>query len=163
MEKIIDIHGYNAEFDRKLLRDNSWFGRILLGEDENFEGIVEDYYSEEFYFVFGQCAKESMTLTKCSLEDREIPNVFDGLKEKGKVQGVYFKKDLENQIELGNCKINLLPAEATREETEEEKKVLKEKIARVKKRLGVVGTTLHREFETTKSESKENVKKTTKL
>ena len=146
-ERIVDIFGHYTEFDEMYQADNSWFGSVIMGEDNEFEGIVEDYNQTDSYLVFGKVTDTGLSLTKCSKKDKDIPYVYDGDYEDGRFYGMVQAKNLYVEIPMGECKMSLLPADVTREPREEEKRDLKVKIARYKHDLGEIGNSLHESFE----------------
>ena len=147
MEKIIDIYGQNKKYGEDYIRDNSWYGRILMGEDQQFEGVVEDYFGENYFLIFGQLTEDSMELTRCALEDKELPSIYEGLKIKNKIKGAFRNTDsYVKYAPLGVCQISLIPADATREETDAERENIRKKVAQMKSRLGQMGTNLEKSF-----------------
>ncbi len=147
MEKIVDIFGYSALYGDMYSPDDSWFGRILLGEDNKFEGVVEDFYQTSFFLVFGHMTEDSIDLIKCSRMDTNMPYLFSVTKEEFKYYGDYYAKNLFAKVPLGECKLSILPAEVTREESDYEKNGLKNGIELLKKDLGKKGKELLVEFE----------------
>lgn len=147
MERILDIHGYKTNLgEENYSKEDSWFGRILVGDDQQFEGIVQDWFQENYFFVFGQLTQDSLNLTKCSLEDKETPCVFDAYKEEGKIEGSVFSKGAEEEKPLGTCRMTIIPAGATRDETDYERTILHNKIALIKLELGEMGNALEQDF-----------------
>ena len=159
MEKIVDIFGHNKEFCEEYRKDNSWFGRILLGEDGCFEGVVEDYHQTDYYLVFGYATRESLIVTKCSKKDKDVPYKYEGFRENRKFEGSFAAKNPYVEIPLGECSISLLPAEATREESDSETQELKIRIAKLKHNLGEIGNYLHEDFEVSRIKTQSLVKK----
>lgn len=147
MERIIDIYGYKAYFDQPYQLEDTWFGRVILQENQTFEGIVEDYYQTEKTMVFGKIGESSIELTQCAKGDDEVPYFYDTKEEDGKFYGDYFAKNPYVVIPLGECKLSVFPSEKTRESSEEELKDLKKDIIRFKHTLGEVGETLYQRFE----------------
>ena len=147
MERIIDIYGHSAEYDEMYQLENSWFGRVIIGEDQKFEGIVEDFYQTAKYFVFGQVTEQELFVTKCTKQDTDLPCYFSGKQDDGKFYGDYSVKNQYVEIPLGECKMSLLSADKTRDESDTEMRELKVAIAEYKHHLGEIGNTLHKEFE----------------
>lgn len=147
MEKIVDIFGNYTDFDEMYQTENSWFGRVVMGDDSEFEGIVEDYNQTDSYFVFGQVTEEGLSVTKCAKQDKDVPYVYEGEYEDGRFYGMVQARNLYVKIPMGECKMSLMPADVTREESDQEMKELKIKIARMKHDLGEIGNSLHESFE----------------
>lgn len=159
MEKIIDVFGYSAEFDDVYRTDDSWFGRVLVGEDNQFEGVVEDFYQTDYYFVFGEMKDKSIRLIKLSRNDRDVPYLFEATKENRKFYGDYSAKNLYVEIPLGECQVSLLPADATREESDYEKDGIRLKMEDLKQQLGEIGQSIYQDFSNSKGKAKEIIKK----
>ena len=147
MERIVDIFGYSALYGDMYSSDTSWFGRVLLGEDNKFEGVVEDYDRTTHFLVFGEMTDKDINLIKCSKKDFNMPYLFSVSKDKVGFYGDYFVKDLYNKIPLGECKLSVLPSEVTREETDFEKREIRRGIDILKNDLGERGKDLLNDFD----------------
>ena len=154
MERIIDIYGYKTYFDQPYELEDTWFGRVVLKENQTFEGIVEDYYQTSKSMVFGTIGESSIELTQCTKGDDEVPYFYDAKEEDGRFYGDYFAKNPYVVIPLGECKLSVFPSEKTREYSETELKELKKEIIRFKHNLGEVGETLYQRFELARVEEK---------
>lgn len=145
MERIIDIYGHFANFDEMYDIDNSWFGRLLTKDYINFEGIVTDYYEREVYFVFGKLEDESINIIRCS--ETDLPKKYNARRiEKGKFEGECSAASIGAEVPLGDCKITIIPAEMTREDSKEERVRLKNRIKNVKDDITEEGRELYSEF-----------------
>ena len=157
MERIIDIYGSSADYDDIYRPDNSWFGTVLVDDNNYLKGVVEDYYEQIYHLVFGKISESDISLIKCSNEDATTPQSFTANRDDRKYYGDYFAKTRNAEVALGECQISYIPAEVTREETEEEKAYIRERISIVTQRLGNNGKELLEDHEKVRLEQAEKV------
>ena len=155
MEKIIDLFGYNANEYDMYDAENSWYGTVLVGEDNWFEGVVREYCDEDYSLVFGHMTEETLDVIKVAPEDQHVAKRYEGLKDGKKFYGMYMAKALWTEIPIGECKMSLLPAETTREETDMERAYVHKKINIMADRLGEMGTLLYQDFQTQRRKMQE--------
>ena len=156
---LIDIYGRSTQEDAAYDLENCWFGRVLETKNGKFEGITQDYYGENTYFIFGTITPVSIIVTRCPIIGNEMSKKFDGLKEKDKYYGTVSVIYEEEEEALGECIITLLPAELTREITDFEVERLKERIQDAKKQLSPNNKQVYNSFLKRKENSKVKVKK----
>ena len=157
--ELIDIYGRSAQENATYDLENCWFGRILSDEKGKFEGVVEDYFEENKYFIFGDMTPASIVVTRCAVEDKEMSKKFDGLKEREKYYGTVSAVYEEQEEVLGECRISLQPAELTREITNFELTRLKRQMEEMKKQLGPNSRNLYQTFSRNRDLPKEKIKK----
>ena len=100
MEKIIDIYGHSTSFNKKHPTKEDWYGRILVGEDNEFEGVVEGPTREDYSLIFGQITDVSLVFTKCLGDNLEVAYRYDGLKQGRKYIGTHQSQDLYVEVPL---------------------------------------------------------------
>ncbi len=158
MERIIDIFGQSAYFNEDYQVEDSWTGRIVLSDNLTFEGIVEDYSKTEYFLIFGKIGKEGLEITKCTREDKEVPYFFNATEDDKKYYGDYYADNSYVKIPLGECRVIMIPAEATRGDNHNELRSLKKQIIEYKHSLGEIGDTLYKRFELARVDEKPKVK-----
>ena len=160
MEKITDIFIDCAEFLCDYSDNERVTGRIIIGEDNFFEGVARNKKHNHNYFIFGNITDEDeINLVRCSEDDEEIPRIMVVKRNGHGYEGNYQAKNEYTIIPLGDSRITLLPAEITREETDWEKKQVKMGIIKMKHRLGAIGNQAHESFEYARLNQSKNTKK----
>lgn len=147
MKRIIDIYGYFARFDEMYDIDDSWFGRILVNDNNLFEGIVSDYDQTSISYVFGYMYDNSLRVIKCPGHPSELVREYDTLKEENKYEGICSVINSKTSIPIGECKLKLFPAEKTREPSEFEEESLKARIASAKESISEEGMEIFKTFQ----------------
>ena len=81
MEKLLDICGSisNGEF----FEDDYLIGRIILKEDNSFEGAAEKMFSNDCYLIFGNLNAEEIDFIIGSDELTEVPKRVHAYKDDG--------------------------------------------------------------------------------
>lgn len=146
MKKIIDIGGIYTNSFGDYEDENYLFGRILLDEKNNFEGIVENHFSNYRYLVFGSLKKDGLDFIIGNDETEEVPKRFITHKQDDCFGGSIYAKDRYNEIPLGECRISIRPAEQTREVTDYELFIINNQIEFQKISLGERSRELYSDF-----------------
>lgn len=133
MTKLIDIKGYWNMSDGYDFNDRDmWEGKILLYDDGWFEGIVVDPNSSytEDRFIFGVYHPGKVVeLFKFTPISVSAPFVFHGRRDTKGYEGQFEKIGLFGAMPCGNSYIY---TEVTRENVDDESKILETKIQRYK-------------------------------
>ena len=137
MKKIRDVVCSYAPYDQMLTGKNSFTGRIVLNEDNSFEGLIRDYRQEELYFVFGHMDPEHMEFVQTAKFDRQLPKLYRAKKEGFKYYGDILAKSSMAEAALGECGVYMADPDIYREvNTEGEILGLEDTIKMFKKDLG---------------------------
>lgn len=134
MERILDISGTitNGEF----FDEDYLIGRIILNENNTFEGAAEKIFSNDCYFIFGNLNSEELDFIIGNDELTEVPKRVHAFLDKGCFIGDITAKDAYVEVPFGECSIRIRPADQTRELSDYEMTVLKNNIKYQKKLLG---------------------------
>lgn len=155
MKKLVDIYGHYARFNEMYDIDDSWFGRVLIDDNNLFEGIVSDYDQTSSYLVFGYMLDNSLRVIRCPRNNSELIREYDTLKEEEKYEGICSVINPTTSIPVGECMISLLPAEKTREITDYEIERLNNRIKDIKAEISPDSQEIYKSF---KQETKEKQK-----
>ena len=129
MEKIMDTFGYYTQYGEYYHLDNCWNGRVILHEDNSFEGLATDVNHEEHFLLFGDISSGVMnTYVISKLE--EYPRFHKGVREDSIriYSGRCFATDGGFYLPIGESKIVFKDAYKNREITDDEIKQIKEGI-----------------------------------
>ena len=132
MEKILDISGMLANFLGEYTDENCWIGRVILNENNRFEGVIEKLFSNDTYFIFGNMDSEHLDFIIGNNEDEEVPKRLVVYKDINCFEGSYSAKDIHTEIPMGDCRARIYPADQTREVSDYEMTILKNGINREK-------------------------------
>lgn len=135
MKKIIDINANFIDENNESSYKDSCTGKLLI-EDEICEGIIVNRETLQKYYVFGKLQNENFTIMRCDLRNYNIPTQYTAKKENGVYNGVFFSDQAITYVPTGRCKFTLIPAEVTREESEEEVLFMEKLIEREKLKAG---------------------------
>lgn len=107
MEKLLKIKGY---YNRKVPFDfdeqNSWEGHVILREDLTFEGIVNDYSSQDKdRLIFGTLVDYNGTSLMKFTNGGFCPCSFFGVSTGKEVLGYWSSTDSDSTIYQGKSKI----------------------------------------------------------
>ncbi len=153
MERIIDVYGKTAPGNEGEFEEaTKWCGRILLGKDHTFEGVAADTDKRTFFYLCGSMEKDTISLFKAAEKDQHIPYHFNATKDGFKFSGLYAATNIYSEEIIGECRLSLIPAEQTREESDHEREMIKERIEIVKHRLGDNGQAIAHFFEQDRKE-----------
>lgn len=144
--ELMDIYGSYSIDKEEPEEDERWFGRVLVNERGEFEGVVEDFPKTKKFFVFGIYTRESINVTRCVAGDEELPRRYDGLKEDRRYYGTVEMITDDNNFVIGTSRVSIIPAENNREVTTYETDPLKQEMMKMRKGLGSTSMTLYRDF-----------------
>ena len=136
MEKILDISGSFSNFCGEYLDDDCIIGRIILDNNNRFEGVIEKLFLNDSYFVFGHLDSEQIDFIIGNDEVDEVPKRIVVYKDKNFFAGSYSAKDIYSEIPMGESRIRIYPADQTREVSNFEISTLKNEIMCHKEKLG---------------------------
>ena len=83
MKKIRDVVCYYAPYDNMHTGNSSYAGKVILKEDDTFEGLVKDYRQEELYLVFGHMDQDEIEFVQTTKMDKRLPKVYRVKKDLG--------------------------------------------------------------------------------
>lgn len=134
MSKIKDIKGYwDVSFNKDFNEIDFWEGKILVHDDNWFEGIVVDPNSPytKDRFIFGVYHEgKVMELFKFAPTEITSPFVFHAKKENNSYEGIFEVIGIFGATPYGACRINTKDLELN---NEEEIAKLKDRIEKYKK------------------------------
>ena len=146
MKKIMDVYGYYANAEDMFEKEDSFYGSVLVDQDNTFEGVVQEYCGEEYSLVFGKVSKDKIDFVKVQRNDARVAHRLEAERENDKYYGYYSAKSIYIEIPIGECKVSTLPADKTREETEFERNLLQARIQVMSSDLGPLGQELYQDF-----------------
>ena len=146
MKKILDIGGMYTNSFGEYEEGNYLLGRILLDDDNRFEGVVESNCSNSSYLVFGHLNKDQLDFIVGNDEIKEVPKRLKTQKNNNVFDGTLYAKDIFNEIPMGECRVSIRPAEQTREVTDYELSIIKRQIELQKINLGFRTKELYADF-----------------
>lgn len=137
-KKILDTFGYYTQFGEYYYLKNCWNGRIILNEDNSFEGIAADIDHDKHYILFGDIFGGIMnTYVICNKED--YPRFHKGVREDAK--RTYFGRCYATEgifyLPIGESKIIVREAEKNRSITDEEFNQIKDGITLIESSMNV--------------------------
>ena len=151
MKKIVDLYGHYTNFDEMYEPENSWYGQVLVGADHQFEGFVRDYVTADCFYVCGTMSKENLDVYQCTSKEGGVPHRYVAARDKDRYYGTYYGTNGYAEIPVGECKMSIMPAEMTREETDYERELIQERIKYLKSELGESSISLLASFEQSKA------------
>ena len=149
MKKILDIGGIYTNAFGEYEEENCLFGRVLIDDDNRFEGVVESNFSNSSYLVFGHLNKEQLDFIVGNDESEDVPKRFITKKNDNVFDGTIYAKDMFNEIPMGECRMSIRPAEQTREVTDYEFSIVNRQIELQKITLGYRMKELYANFKET--------------
>ena len=162
-EKILDVYLQYAEFGEEYSENNTIFGRVLVGKDDYFEGIIGDYNQKHLSLLFGRFNENEVEMTTCTEKDTEVPYTFRAFAAGKSYKGDFNAQNLYEEIRLGESRIVIMPADKTREEYEEEKNGIRLLTTHLRHHLGEIGTELHEDFEVQRIRNRNKVSQVQKV
>ena len=136
MDKIQDVYGYFANYDDYFHKEDQWYGRLLVKEDNIVEGVAEDFFGDEHYFLHGTINKDSISIMRFTVNgESRHANKYSGSRINSRFYGTCFATDSFVEIPLGDCKIAIRSADNIREITDEEVKKIEDSINMMKDKL----------------------------
>ena len=144
MTQLKEIVCYQKENDKYYLED-TFSGRILIYDNNKFEGIVSDFFHDNVQFVFGSLTPGGIRVFRTTSGDKEVPKVYMGERTKGKrYEGQIAATSRFAHVPLADCKVSIIEPDSYRDvDYEQEQKDMPEAIANFKKRLGEEGLALY--------------------
>lgn len=146
MEKIIDIYIHFKSNDEMFDKRNRLFGRIIVDEDRLVEGIVTTDEDDNRSLIFGTIDGDLLNLNQCSRNDEAIPNEIIAELNNGVFKGIISEISYDIESPTEECKVVLIPADKTREESEYEFERLKAKIEDIKEEIPKDSRSLYHAF-----------------
>ena len=152
MEKLLDISGSisNGEF----FEDDYLIGRIILKEDNSFEGAAEKMFTNDYYFIFGNLNAEEIDFIIGNDELTEVPKRIHAFKDEESFAGPVTAKDIYVEVPFGDCNIRINPADQTRELSDYEMVALKNSIKFQKSVIGERTQALYNAYKEKDNKSK---------
>lgn len=136
MKKLLDIGGIYTNSFGEYEEENYLSGRILVDDNNRFEGVVESDFSNASYLVFGHLNKDQLDFIVGNDESEEVPKRFITQKNADAFDGTMYAKDIYNEIPMGECRMSIRDAEQTREVTSYELSIVNRQIELQKINLG---------------------------
>jgi len=138
MKLIKDIMFFHKMHDDEpYSEDDSYYGRIILKEDQSFEGMATDYNQTSLYYLVGKLKNNKMEMLQCSMWDNEIPKSYEAKKEGSRFYGVRIAKSAYAEVPVGECKVVVTDPDLYRDwDLEGEIIGLEEQIRRFKYSIG---------------------------
>ena len=138
MKKIRDVVCYYAPYDNMHTGNSSYAGKVILKEDDTFEGLVKDYRQEELYLVFGHMNQDEIEFVQTTKMDKRLPKVYRVKKEGFKYYGNISAKTSMAEAALGECGVYFSDPDIYREVNYEGEIIgLEDSIQMFKKDLGM--------------------------
>jgi len=128
MKRIKDIRTNTTSYGDIYILENQIAGRILVGEDNHFEGIIAHY--DDNFLVTGKINEEKIEML---LKNKEKSKLYKVEKDGNTYYGDYFVKEDSFEYPIGECMIDIMNPEEYRTLFPGEEKILEEEIKRVKK------------------------------
>lgn len=147
MKKLVDIGGIYTNSFGEYEEENYLFGRILVDDNNNFEGTLENNFSNNTYFVFGSLDKTGLEFIIGNNETEAVPKkVTTHIEDDNSFDGNFYATDGFNEIALGECRMIARPADQTREVTNYELSIVDNQIKIQKEELGETTSRLYNDF-----------------
>ncbi len=109
MKSIREVILKEAFYDEMYDPEDSFIGKIIIDEDEKFEGIVQNYNHTSRHFVFGLIKDDKMRLYRCTKSDKELPKVYRGNKESlYRFEGEVSATTAFAECPLGECRMTVM-------------------------------------------------------
>ncbi len=137
MKKIRDIMCSYSPYDELNNGNNSFVGKVVLKEDNSFEGVVKNYRMEEIFLVFGHVEHEYMEFIQTTKFDSHLPRLYRVKRTGYKYYGDISSKTSKDETSLGECGVYFADPDIYRDvNTEGEIIGLEDTIKVLKKDLG---------------------------
>ena len=159
MEKLLDIGASLTVYCGEESEKENLYGRVILTEDNKFEGVAENIFSNGTYFIFGNLESNKLDFIIGSDETEEVPKRVIVYFDRGVYRGSTYAKDIYNEIPFGECRTILKPADQTREVSGYEISIVKNSIKNQKENLGERSQELYELFKEEKNKVKKIGKK----
>ena len=130
MKRIKDIRTNTTSYGDIYILENQISGRILVGEDNCFEGIIAHY--DDNFLVTGKINEEKIEML---LKNKETTKLYKVEKDGNTYYGDCFVKEDSFEYPLGECMIDIMNPEEYRTLFPGEEKILEEEIRSVKKAI----------------------------
>lgn len=158
MKKILDLSCIYTLTPEEDAEENKITGRILLDENNNFEGVVENGLNKTNYLVFGYLDDKKIDFVMGNDELDEVPKRFLTINKNDTYNGSVSAKDIFTEVPLGSCIIKKRDAEKTREVTDYEESVIEKNIEILKTNLGERTKELYDNFKENKTNKTGQIK-----
>lgn len=127
MKKIKDIKSNVTSYGESYILDNQLTGRILVDENNSFEGLL--FHDYEPQLVFGKFNKDKMEMI---LKAEDSDRLYKVQKDGETYYGDCFVKENAFEYPIGECLVDVMNADEYRTLFPEEVKELEEEIQKVK-------------------------------
>ena len=129
----------------KYYQEDTFAGRILIYDNNKFEGIVSDFFHDSLQFVFGTLTPGGIRVFRTTSGDKEVPKVYMGERTKGKrYEGQIAATSRFAHVPLADCKVSIIEPDTYRDvEYEQETAIMHTAIANFRKQLGDEGLALY--------------------
>ena len=146
MERLYDITGSFSTIADESGYENAWLGRIIIDDDNFFEGVLENVCYNQLYFTFGKVDKDKILLFTGDNELDCVPKQYSAKKNNNSYYGIYSAKDVYAEVPMGECSIKLTSADMTRDVTDYEVNIVKRKTAEEKNKINETTRKLYENF-----------------
>ncbi len=138
MSQLKDIVCYQKDKDEEYYKEDSFSGRVLIYDNNKFEGIVTDYFHDTMQFVFGTFTTGGIRVYRTTNGDQEVPKVYMGERIKGRrYQGKLAAASRFVFMPITDCKVSIVEPDTYRDvEYEKETADMQEGIKNFRKHLG---------------------------
>lgn len=127
MKKIKDIKSNVTSYGESYILDNQLTGRILVDENNSFEGLL--FHDYEPQLVFGKFNKDKMEMI---LKAEDSDRLYKVQKDGETYYGDCFIKENNFEYPIGECLVDVMNADEYRTLFPGEEKLLEEEIQKVK-------------------------------
>ncbi len=153
MEKTyVDISINQSEDGESFYREDSSYGRILISEDNSFEGIIQDFCCPIQYLIFGKMEDRGETNTikiiKCRRYDQEEPKYMEA-SQNGKFFMGQANESIGYQLDRDNVfftKVSFYNPDSYRSIEDGEIERLEEEINDYHQQMGEQGKSFYKDF-----------------
>ena len=148
MTQLKDIVCSHTTDEEKYYKEDSFSGRVLIYDNQKFEGVVTDYYHDTMQFVFGTLTKDGIRLYRTTKRDEELPKVYRAKKTPNKrFEGRMSLTEGFVELPIENCKISLVDPDTYREsDFDKEQKDIKEAVKIMRNRFGSISQDLYQDL-----------------
>lgn len=127
MKKIKDIKSNVTSYGESYILDNQLTGRILVDENNSFEGLL--FHDYEPQLVFGKFNKDKMEMI---LKAEDSDRLYKVQRDGQTYYGDCFIKENNFEYPIGECLVDVMNADEYRTLFPGEEKLLEEEIQKVK-------------------------------
>ena len=127
MKKIKDIRANVTSYGESYILDNQLAGRILVDENNSFEGLL--FHDYEPHLVFGKMNKDKMEMI---LKTDSSDKLYRVQRDGQTYYGDCFIKENNFEYPIGECLVDVMNADEYRTLFPGEEKLLEEEIQKVK-------------------------------